>query len=133
MKSFTKSKFTILIQLLLSILTYVTFYAIVYFIYLAFTPVSGIHGVSYLTIFACMILCDLCAGIMPLPGGSGVAEISFDGLFGKWFAPGIFAWAMLIWRFLTFFMFIIIGGVLIFSSYIKSVIKDRLNQKKKNE
>ncbi|MBE5745744.1 MAG: flippase-like domain-containing protein [Clostridiales bacterium] len=132
MKSFAKSKLTIFIQIILSILTYVSFYAIVYFIYLAFLPVSQAAQVSYLTIFSCMILCDLTASIMPLPGGSGLAEISFDALFKNWFASNVFTWAMLIWRSLTYFIYIFIGGVQIFSSYIKSLIikrKQNINKK----
>lgn len=129
MKNFTKSKFTIFVQILLSILTYVSFYAIVYFIYLAFAPESGLMGVSFITIFSCMTLCDLCAGVMPLPGGSGAAEISFDALFRQWFAPGLLTWAMLIWRILTFFIFVIIGGIQIFCSYIKSVFKRKRKEK----
>lgn len=125
MKQFTKSKLTIFTQILLSLLTYMSLYAIVYFIYLAFLPVGDIANVSFLTIFACMMLCDLCAGMIPLPGGTVGAELSFDALFHKWFVPNLFTWAMLTWRILTYFSFIIIGAILTFSTYVKSLIKRR--------
>lgn len=125
MKQFTKSKFTIFSQIFLSLLTYVSCYAIVYFIYLAFLPVGDIANVSFLTIFACMMLCDLCAGMIPLPGGTVGAELSFDVLFHKWFVPNLFTWAMLTWRILTYFSFIVIGAILTFGTYVKSLLKGR--------
>lgn len=128
LKQFTKSKLTSFIQIVLALITYIFQYAIVYFIYLAFLPAGGTPGVNFMTIFACMMICDLCASIFPLPGGTVGAELSFDSLFNSWFAPSVFTWAMLIWRILTYFSYIIIGGVLIACSYIKSLIIRKNNE-----
>lgn len=125
-KLVAKSFKALFIQFILALLTYVVFYAIVYFIYLAFIPNGTI---SLLDIICCMTLCDLCGSIMPLPGGSGAAELSFDAIFKRMFVtlPGAFPYAMLIWRILTYFIFIGVGGIQIFSSFIKSKIKARKN------
>lgn len=132
MRQFTKSLSTIIIQFVLSFLGYLSWYAIVYFIYLAFLPAGITPAVSFLDIFMLMTLCDLCSSVMPLPGGSGLAEISFDQLFRTWFVAGLLPWALLSWRTLTYFVFIIIGGILIFSTYIKSTfIKKREERKNK--
>lgn len=118
-KSFAKSKRTLIIQFLLAILTYIAFYSIVYFIYLAFIP-NGTFGL--ITLICCMAFCELCSGIMPLPGGSGAAEFSFGALMSTMFVsnPAALPFAMLSWRILTYFIFIIVGGIQIFCSFIKN-------------
>lgn len=120
-KSVSKNVWIVISQILLSLLNLFAIYAIVYFIYLAFIP-NGRISIFY--IFACMNLCELCGGIMPLPGGSGAAEISFDALFGKLFVsnPGALPFAMLSWRILTYFFFVGYGGIQVISSSIKNKI-----------
>jgi len=126
-KLVAKSVKTLICQFVLAILNFITFYSIVYFIYLAFIPENTFGIVE---ILSCMALCDICGGVMPLPGGSGAAEISFDALFSRLFItnPGALPYAMLIWRFLTYFIFIIIGGIQIFCSFIKNKWLARKNK-----
>ena len=60
---------------------------------------------------------DLSASFFPLPGGTGASELSFTVLFGQLFSGGTLFWAMLIWRFFTYYMYIIQGiGVMIYDS-----------------
>lgn len=121
MKDFSKSAWTIIIQLVLAVLSFVSIYSIVYFIYLAFLPLNlGSQPVSFTNIFCFAVLCDLVSGIMPLPGGTGLAEISFDSLFKSLFTATVLPWALLIWRILTYFAFIIIGGVRSVISFCKN-------------
>ena len=130
MKAYSKSVFTIIFQLALSVVSYVLIYSITYFIYLAFLPLNSsiIEEVSLLNVVACSVICDLCACIMPLPGGSGLAEISFDNLFKRLFNLKIFPWALLIWRILTFFIFILVGAVQIVCSFIKNVTQKTISK-----
>lgn len=132
MKDFSKSAWVIICQLLMALVSYCAIYLITYFIYLAFLPLNGANiNVGWFDIFCGAVLCDLCSGIMPLPGGSGLAEISFDNLMAKWFAKPIFPWAMLIWRILTFFAFILIGGLKVVFSSIKNLCKKQKEKVKK--
>jgi len=123
-KIVAKSWRTLLLQFVLALITFVAFYGIVYCIYRAFIFVDLI---SLSDIVCCMNLCDLCASIVPLPGGSGAAEISFDAIFGKLFSsnPGALPFAMLIWKVLTYFIFILFGGIIIFSSFIIRKIRGK--------
>lgn len=126
MKDFSKSAWTIFVQIFLAFLSYVAIYSIVYFIYLAFLPLNSSPViVSWFDIFCCAVLCDLCSGIMPLPGGTGLAEISFDSLFKRLFSITVFPWALLIWRILTYFAFILIGGLKVIFSFFKSLKKSK--------
>ena len=134
MRLFSKHFPTILFQSLCAIISILANYAIVYFIYLAFLPInSNIYLLSITHILTCMVLCDMCSSIMPLPGGSGLAEISFNSLFIQWFPANVFTWALLLWRFLTYFIYIILGGALIFGSSIKKLIKNLKEKKQKTE
>ena len=61
---------------------------------------------------------DLSASFFPLPGGTGASELSFSVLFAQLFGiGGNLFWAMLIWRFFTYYIYIIQGiGVMIYDS-----------------
>ena len=75
-----------------------------------------------------MILCELCTSIMPLPGGTGMAEISFDALLKNWFSVTLFPWALLIWRILTYFVYIIGGILKMIISFLCSAFKKQINK-----
>ncbi len=49
--------------------------------------------------------------IVPTPGNAGAAEGSFYILFNQLDTSGIF-WAMLIWRFLTYYIFLLLGVII---------------------
>lgn len=122
-KKVAKSWKTLVLQFIISLLIFASFYSIVYFIYLAFIT-SATIGLFY--IISCMVLCDLCGNIMPLPGGSGAIELSFDAVMGVLFVtnPGALPFAMLIWKLLTYFTFIFFGEVLSLSSSVKARVKE---------
>lgn len=132
MKDFSKSFWTIFIQLMLAFASYLAIYSFAYFIYLAFLPLGGTGGVSWADLFCSAVFCDLCAGIMPLPSGTGLAEISFDRVFKDLFSITVFPWAMLIWRFLMSYSFIAMGGIKVICSYIISLCKNRKKTKQKS-
>lgn len=66
--------------------------------------------------------------IIPTPGNSGAAEGSFYLLFSQLDTSGLF-WAMLVWRFLCYYSFIIIGiGVYAFEAigkFINNIVTKR--------
>lgn len=130
MKAISKNAFTFIIQLFLTFCMYACYYLIIYFIYLAFLPLmAGSIQLSYTDIICCISICDLCAGIMPLPGGTGLAEISFDNLFRNWFSITVFPWAMLIWRTLSCFIYLLVGVIQTICSFIKKTRESKKNKK----
>ena len=131
MKAISKNVWNFLIQLFLTFCMYACYYLIIYFIYLAFLPLmSSSFTLSYTDIICCMSICDLCAGIMPLPAGTGLAEISFDNLFKSWFSITVFPWAMLIWRTLTCFIYLFVGVIQTICSFAKKNREIRKEKKK---
>ncbi len=55
------------------------------------------------------ILVELATKYIPIPGGSGVAEISFSALFAALFNDGTLFWAMLFWRIMNYFIYLFQG------------------------
>lgn len=109
-RKFVSSWKVIIVQLALGITATLLQMSIAYFVYLAFCP-SVI--VSWMSVFAMGVLCDFAVMLIPTPGYSGAAEISFTVLFATLFEflPGSLPWAMLLWRFFTYYIHIILGLV----------------------
>lgn len=103
---------------------------IAYFIYIAFADKIT---VPWWDVFSKCIICELAISFIPLPGGAGVSELSFNALLGGIFTEGTVFWAILIWRFMTYYIHIILGGcVLIFDS-ISYKLKKHKNKIKRQE
>ncbi len=80
-------------------------YSLPFIIYCAFFGFqSGLYG----DFFIMSVLIDLAAGFIPLPGGTGMSEISFSAMFAMYFG-GSTVWAMLIYRFFTYYIYLILG------------------------
>ncbi len=60
---------------------------------------------------------------LPTPGGSGVAEFGFAALFSSFVPSAILGLVAVVWRFLTFYLVIICGGLILFKMVAKSIVK----------
>ncbi|MBI3790035.1 MAG: hypothetical protein HY275_04060 [Gemmatimonadetes bacterium] len=49
--------------------------------------------------------------VAPLPGGGGVVELGFKKVFGGTIAPNILGASLVWWRFYTYYLYILLGGV----------------------
>ncbi|MBQ4558581.1 MAG: flippase-like domain-containing protein [Clostridia bacterium] len=116
-KKFSKSPIQVISQVIYSALTILLHASIAYCVYLAFNYADILSGVvvakSWLEIVSLSILCDVASSLVPMPGGSGAAELSFMGLFGAMFKPDMAFWAMLFWRLFTYYGIILCGLILI--------------------
>ena len=97
---------------LLSVIIVILKASIPYLIYCFLVPNPT---VSFNLIFIKFLLCELATTYIPLPGGSGMAEISFNALFASLFlnASGAIFWALLIYRIATYYIYIAQGFVII--------------------
>ena len=86
---------------------------IAFFIFCTF---KGLDTSMFTTIFTKVILCELVVKLVPIPGGSGLSEISFTALFIGIFDNGSIFWAVLIWRIFDYFIYLL-QGVLILIYY----------------
>lgn len=125
-KSFAKSPLQVITGVLYSMITLTCQSLVACCVYKAFNPFGTI---SWIQIMSMAILCEFAMSIIPIPGGSGFAEISFVAMFSLLFNEGTVFWALLFWRILTYYFFIIVGFIvtLIDTITIKS------NRKKLNK
>ncbi len=124
MRAFASHFFTVLFQILLASVEIFVSALVPYFIYRLFVPVPV---VSMLDIITKTIICNLVSLIIPIPGGSGTAELSFLAMFTGLFPEGTAVWAMLIWRTLTHYSVIIRGiSITIYDAVYGNKKSDRL-------
>ncbi len=122
-RTFAKSPWTILSVLFASIGSLLSNALIAYFILIAFNTTANI---SWWDIVCKCFICDLAVCFMPMPGGSGATELSFNALLGSLFTEGTLFWGILIWRFLTYYLYIIQGAIVLICEMFKKK-KDKTN------
>ena len=105
-KSFAKNPLIVIAEILLNMASLVMVASIAYFVYLIFHHEGGMSAIK---IMIMSFLCTFATSIIPIPGGSGAAEISFVAMFSKLFTEGTTFWALMFWRVLTYYLFIIVG------------------------
>ncbi len=122
-RTFAKSPWTIMSVLFASIGSLLSNALIAYFILIAFNTTANI---SWWDIVCKCFICDLAVCFMPMPGGSGATELSFNALLGSLFTEGTLFWGILIWRFLTYYLYIIQGAIVLICEMFKKK-KDKTN------
>ena len=61
------------------------------------------------------------AGVVPAPGGGGAVELTFRAALGKTIPAHLFAPALLWWRFYTFYIYIIVGGLVAGNTALRAI------------
>lgn len=131
MKFFAKSPKLLVAMTAFSVLVLLTQYSAPFLIYCAFGYAPSFDIWYQIVIVSLMI--DLACSFIPLPGGSGVAELSFATMFTALFSSGTF-WAMLVWRLITYYSFVLQGfGIIIYDYIVGNKKNERLLEKWKKE
>ncbi|MGN1201202.1 MAG: YbhN family protein [Candidatus Caccovivens sp.] len=113
MKEYSKSKLDIIYQFVLHISRFIFMYSIPFFIYCAF---MGFDGSKFGEFFMYTALIDLASSFIPLPGGTGMNEITFTVLFNRYLGGATF-WALLLWRFCSYYFYLLQGlGILMYDT-----------------
>ena len=103
---FIKSRPWLIIRLfLLSALQLTCYFSITYVIYLGF----GLSDADFLTVIAYQAFILLITSFVPLPGALGASEGSYALFFMAIFSTTYLTLSTFVWRFLTFYLAIIIG------------------------
>ena len=99
------------------------------FVMLAFsTNIDTTIWLFILTCFTRHYICTMASSYIPLPGGTGMMEISFIIVFGLAIGDNI-VWALLFWRFLTYYVIILHGFVHELRSITTRIIKNGRKRK----
>jgi hypothetical protein len=125
----SKYKLRALGSILISVVNLTALYVIPYLIYLSF-------GYSEYNIFDMLVMgafISLAVSYFPLPGAAGASEGGFLLFFSRFFVTaGATAVAMLIWRFLTYYLVLIIGSLLVLFGEVFSIRRRRRRAKIKS-
>ncbi|MBR3241342.1 MAG: flippase-like domain-containing protein [Parasporobacterium sp.] len=111
-----KKKWLVVKLALLSLLYQIAMCSIPFFVLHAYKGTG-----SWLYIFAQTVFIYAAITIVPTPGNSGAAEGSFYLIFSQLDYSGLF-WGMLIWRFICYYSFIIIGiGIYAYNALARQI------------
>lgn len=107
-----------LVLFLLSVLQVLALMSAIYFIYRGL----GLTGTPYLHLLTIQLMLFIAASFTPLPGSSGAQEGGFYLFFSPFFSENLLFAAMFIWRFVTYYLSIIVGfGAVMMDSGKKNV------------
>jgi len=112
----SKYKLRALGSYFISVLNLSFLFVIPYLIYLSF----GYSANNVIDIFAMESMLFLAVSFFPLPGAAGASEGGFLLFFGPFFGAAT-AVAMLIWRFFTYYMMLIVGSLLVVFDEVISI------------
>ena len=112
MSEYAKDVGFFIVIVLISILINIIHYSIPFFIYLLF---GGTNIALWPNMLVLAVMIELAASFIPLPGGTGMNEISFTVMFAPYFTGGTIFWALLLWRFMSYYIYLLQGiGVIIY-------------------
>lgn len=124
-----KHKKLLVKMILLSVMECLTYAIMPYFVVMAFAGETGMSPLMFL--FICIVkyyICSMASSYIPLPGGTGLMEISFIFLFGIVVNDAV-VWALLIWRFLSYYLILVHG----FTHELIKIVKNLVANRKKRE
>lgn len=105
MKEYSHAKLDVLYQIVLHALRFICLFSIPFFIYCGFI---GYNPSKFGEFFIYTALIDLASSFIPLPGGTGMNEITFTFLFKQYLGGATF-WALLLWRFCSYYFYLLQG------------------------
>ena len=94
----------------------IIYHSIPYFVYRAF----GLNDLSFFDLFAMQAVFYSTVSGIPLPGSIGVSESLFLKLFGPAFGGVLLNGAMLLYRFVSFYLYIIIFAIVVIVTAVKT-------------
>lgn len=99
---------------------------VVNFLILAVTGASFTFG-EHMLIYARQLVMWVIMLISPTPGSTGVAEFAFQGFLAEFIMPlGLVASIVLIWRLLTYYLYLIIGSIVLPGWIRRTYLKRKL-------
>ena len=115
------NRFLMLKVLFTTAIQFIVYYSITYWTYCSL----GLSGYSILKIIALQALVFASVSGIPSPGAVGVSEGAFIQIFSSVFSGGIISSAVLLNRGINFYLFVIVGAVVVMVGQFKEKKKER--------
>ena len=108
MKQYAKSPKDFIIMMTLCCIRQIANYSMPFFIVKLFVP--GLEGGMFIKLLVMSVLVDLASSFFPMPGGTGLNEISFSAAFASVVnVEGVLVWVLLLWRFFSYYVYLLQG------------------------
>ena len=114
-------------MILLSIVESLSYATMIYFVVMAFTANIDTSLSFFLFCIVKYYICAMASSFIPLPGGTGMMEISFIFLFME--LENTIVFALLAWRILTYYIILLHGFVHELSGIFRNIYKNKKRQK----
>ena len=129
--SYQHQPIDMLVQLIIGGLQLLAMMSILYCVYRGL----GLQGETFGHLVGMSVMEYISAAYAPLPGASGAQEGVFGMYFGQIFPDGMLIAALLLWRFFTYYICLILGAVIVTVHGLRSgkSLKDVVRQEEKIE
>ena len=127
----TKRPLQFLVIFVIALIESVALQSVVYFVYRGF----GLNEHSYITLITIQFLLYIVASSTPLPGDSGAQEGGFYFFFERFFPQNTIFAALILWRFITFYLQIFSGftAALIDQALTGRMLKKRMAESRQSD
>lgn len=102
-----QNKVLFLNTVVLTVVQLTMFFIVPYFIYRSF----GLNGAHLINILSATAFVLMITSFIPIPGGTGGAEGGFHMILGLFFVNGYLITAIVLWRLITYYAWILFGGI----------------------
>ena len=116
-----KNKKVFISIFLISLTEMVLFYSIPYLVYLAL----GLRGTSIFTFIFVQSMLYVSVSSLPFPGAVGISEGAFMKIYRTIFPEHILGSAMIITRFINFYIFVLYAGIMMMGYIVRDNFKDK--------
>ena len=116
-KQMWKYKYSCIAATLFTAAQWCAYYIIPYFIYRSFS----MNAISPFTMLTAQVFLTMFMSCIPIPGAEGGAEAGFYIIYGLFFTKNNLVPAIFIWRIITYYFTILVGGV--FTVFISKKIR----------
>ncbi|MDD4816071.1 MAG: lysylphosphatidylglycerol synthase transmembrane domain-containing protein [Clostridia bacterium] len=107
-KNFARAKGTFLLLVLSSFFYIFIAYSMAFLVYSSLVGFFDFSMWPYIILLGMLI--DMAASFVPLPGGTGVSELTFTTLFAVILAnSAMLVWALIFWKFMTYYIYLLQG------------------------
>ena len=115
-----KNKKVFLKIFLITLIQMILYYSIPYFVYLSL----GYGDYSILTFISIQSMLFISVSSLPFPGAVGISEATFMKIYKSMFPEAVLGSAMVITRFINFYIFVLYAGIIIMIYFVRDNLKD---------